>query len=379
MTHPSQSRRIESLITQDHQLRLSIGSTELPAPKADEIIVRVEAAPINPSDLALLLGPADLSTARAAGTAKDPVVSIDIPKDKIKTIQGRIGKPMSVGIEGAGIVVSAGSSDLAQSLIGQTVSMAAGNMLTEYRCVKAATVIPMGDKIMPKQVGSCFVNPMTALSIVEAVRRDGANSFVHTAAASNLGQMLNRVCLDDDVDIVNIVRSPEQEKLLRDIGAKYIVNSASDSFEAELTAAIKETGAYIAFDATGGGALVNTILTCMERAASAGKPYDRYGSNTLKKINIYGRLDNSSIVLKPNFGFTFSINGWLLMPFLQTVDPKRIHELRQRIIAEIKTTFASHYSAEISMQDALTVEALTKFGKIKTGQKVLINPHKVSA
>ena len=375
MSFPSQSRRIQSLITEDYKLHLSIVSTELPAPKPNEIIVRVEAAPINPSNLALLIGPADLSTARATGTDKDPAITIDIPKDQIKTVKGRIGIPMAVGIEGAGIVVSAGSSDLAQSLIGQTVAMAAGDMLTEFRCVKAATVLPLGDGFAPREVASSFVNPMTALCIVEAVRRDGFTSFVHTAAASNLGQMLNRICLDENVDIVNIVRKPEQEKILKYMGAKYVVNSASDSFEEELTAAIKETGAYLAFDATGGGALVNTILSCMERAASAGKPYDRYGSNTLKKINIYGRLDSSPMVIKPDFGFGFSVNGWLLLPFMQTLEPQRIGELRQRITAEIKTTFASTYSAEISMEEALTTETLAKFGKIRTGQKVLINPH----
>lgn len=374
MTHPVQSRYIQSLVTEDHQLKLSIATTELKPPKPDEIIVRVEATPINPSDLALLIGPADLSTARATGTAKDPAITISIPKDQMKTVEGRIGVPMAVGIEGAGVVVSAGSSELAQSLIGQIVAMATGDMLTEFRCVKAATVLPLGDGFTPREVASSFVNPMTALCIVEDARAEGATSIIHTAAASNLGQMLNRICIADDVDLVNIVRRSEQKELLRNLGAKYVLNSTSDNFEAELTAAIKETGAYLAFDATGGGALVNTILTCMERAASADKPYNRYGSDILKKVNIYGRLDSSPIVLKPDFGFGFSVNGWLLTPFLKTMGPQRIHELRKRILAEIKTTFASKYSAEISMEEALTVEVLAKFGKIRTGQKVIVNP-----
>ena len=378
MKYPIQFRQIQSLISEEHQLHLSIATTELQPPKPDEIIVRVEAAPINPSDLALLIGPADLSTARATGTAKAPVITIDIPTDQIKAVEGRVGKPMAVGIEGAGIVVSAGSSELAQSLIGQTVAMAAGDMLSEFRCVKATAVLPMGKDIAPREVASSFVNPMTALCIVEDMRSQGATSIIHTTAASNLGQMLNRICMADNIDLVNIVRSSKQEKILRDIGARYVLNSVSDNFEDELTEAIKETGAYLAFDATGGGALVNTILTCMERAASADMPYNRYGSDTLKKVNIYGRLDNSPIVLKPDFGFGFAVNGWLLTPFLKTLEPQRINELRQRISAEIETTFASTYSADISMEQALTVEALSKYGKIRTGQKVIVNPYKVS-
>lgn len=374
MTYPTQSRQIQSLITKDHKLRLSIAATALQPPKPDEIVVRVEAAPINPSDLALLIGPAVLSSARATGTAGAPVITMDIPDDQIKSVEGRIGVPMAVGIEGAGTVVSAGASDYAQSLIGQTVAMGAGDMVSEFRCVKAAAVLPMGNDVAPRRVASSFVNPMTALCIVEAARAESFTSLIHTAAASNLGQMLNRICIADDIDLVNIVRRSEQEESLRDIGAKYVLNSSSDNFEDDLTAAIKETGAYLAFDATGGGALINTILTSMERAASADMAYSRYGSDRLKTINIYGRLDSSPIVLKPDFGFGFTVSGWLLTPFLKTLDPQRIDELRQRIRAEIETTFASHYSAEISMEDALTVEALSKFGKIRTGQKVLINP-----
>jgi NADPH2:quinone reductase len=283
-----------------------------------------------------------------------------------------------VGNEAAGVIVAAGSSDAAQALMGKTVAIAGGDMFTQYRCINAFMAMPMGDDITPAEAASSFVNPLTALGMVETMRDEGFTALVHTAAASNLGQMLNRICLADGIELVNIVRKPEQEAILREIGARHVINSSSDSFADELTAAIEATGAYLAFDATGGGRLANRILTCMERAASKGMEYNRYGSDTLKKVYIYGRLDLSPLELTPAYGFSFSVSGWLLTPFLQKIGLPRMLELRQRVAAEIRTTFASHYSAEISLEETLSPEAMAVYGQRHTGQKYLINPHKTA-
>jgi NADPH2:quinone reductase len=274
------------------------------------------------------------------------------------------------------VVVAAGSSDAAQSLMGKTVGIAGGDMFAEYRCVNAMMALPMPEGVTPAQAASCFVNPMTALGMVETMRDEGFTALVHTAAASNLGQMLNRICLADGIDLVNIVRKPEQEEILRELGAKYVVNSSADSFADDLTAAIEATGAYLAFDATGGGLMANTILTCMERAASKGMEYNRYGSDTLKKVYVYGRLDLSPIQLTAAYGFAFSVSGWLLTQFLQRIGIPRMIELRERVAAEINTTFASHYTAEVSMEEALSLDTLRLYSQRQTGQKYLINPHK---
>ncbi len=376
MSTVNQSRQIQSLITQEGQLELSIVTVDMPEPAPDEVIVRVEAAPINPSDLALLTGPADLRTAKQGGTDDAPVITADIPRKLMGTVAGRVGEPMAVGNEAAGVVVAAGSDEAAQALMGKTVAIVGGEMFASYRCVKAMMALPMLEGIAPAEAASSFVNPMTALGMVETMREEGFTALVHTAAASNLGQMLNRVCIADGIELVNIVRKPEQEEILREIGAKYVVNSSADSFAEDLTAAIEATGAYLAFDATGGGNMANTILTCMERAATKGMEYNRYGSDTLKKVYVYGRLDLSPMQLTAAYGFSFSVSGWLLTPFLQRIGMPRMLELRARVAKEIRTTFASHYTAEVSMEEALSLDILMEYSQRHTGQKYLINPHK---
>lgn len=376
MSTVKQSRQIQSLVTDGGKLELSIVNVDVPEPGPDEVVVRIEAAPINPSDLALLTGPADLSTAVVGGTEDAPVITADIPEKAMGMVAGRIGIPTAVGNEAAGVVVAAGSSEAAQALMGKTVAIAGGEMFTQYRCINAFMAMPMAGDVTPAEAASSFVNPLTALGMVETMRDEGFTALVHTAAASNLGQMLNRICQADGIELVNIVRKPEQEAILREIGAKHIVNSSSDSFAEDLTAAIVATGAYLAFDATGGGRLANTILSCMERAASHGMEYNRYGSDTQKKIYVYGRLDLSPMQLSATYGFAFSVSGWLLTPFLQKIGVPRMMELRQRVAAEIRTTFASHYSAEISLGEALSPDALRVYGQRMTGQKYLINPQK---
>jgi NADPH2:quinone reductase len=369
--------QLRSLVKEDNTLELSLVEMEFPQPGPDEVLVRVEATPINPSDLALLLGPADITTVRAGGTAERPVITADIPQNLMKMVAGRLGESLAVGNEGAGMVVAAGESEAAQALLGKVVGMVGGEMYGQYRCLNAYQCMPLHEGTTAAEAASCFVNPMTSLGMVETMRMEGHTALVHTAAASNLGQMLNKVCLADGIDLVNIVRKPEQEEILRGLGAKYIVNSSSDSFYADLTEALVATGATLAFDATGGGKLAGQILTCMEAAAVRNMTeYDRYGSDVFKQVYIYGGLDRSPTTLSRNFGFSWGLGGWLLTPFLQKAGLEKVMELRARVAAEIKTTFASHYTREISLVEVLSLEAMAVYGKQATGEKFLIKPHR---
>jgi NADPH2:quinone reductase len=367
--------QLRSLVKEDNTLELSLVEMEFPQPGPDEVLVRVEATPINPSDLALLIGPADITTARAGGTAERPVITADIPENLMKMVAGRLGESLAVGNEGAGTVVAAGESEAAQTLLGKTVGIVGGEMYGQYRCLNVYQCMPLHEGTTASEAASCFVNPMTSLGMVETMRMEGHTALVHTAAASNLGQMLNKVCLADGIDLVNIVRKPEQEEILRGLGAKYIVNSSSDSFYADLTEALAATGATLAFDATGGGKLAGQILTCMEAAAVRNMTeYNRYGSDVFKQVYIYGGLDRSPTTLSRNFGFSWSLGGWLLSPFLQKAGLEKMMELRGRVAAQIKTTFASHYTSEISLAEVLSLEAMAVYGKQATGEKFLIKP-----
>lgn len=369
--------QLRSLVTEDNTLELSLLEVEYPQPGPDEVLVRVEATPINPSDLALLVGPADMATARVSGTAERPVITADIPEKLMKMVQGRLGESLAVGNEGAGMVVAAGESEAAQALLGKVVGMVGGEMYGQYRCLSVYQCMPLLEGTTAVQGASCFVNPLTSLGMVETMRMEGHKALVHTAAASNLGQMLNKVCLADGIDLVNIVRKPEQEAILRDLGAKFIVNSAADSFHADLTDALATTGATLAFDATGGGKLASDILTCMEAAAVRNMAeYNRYGSDVFKQVYIYGGLDRSPTTLSRNFGFSWGLGGWLLTPFLQKAGMEKMMELRGRVAREIKTTFASHYTQEASLAEVLSLEAMSVYGKQATGEKFLIKPHR---
>ena len=367
--------QLRSLVRDDNTLELSLQEVEFTAPAADEVLVQVEATPINPSDLALLLAPADMSTARFSGSAERPVMTADIAAGMLEYVAGRVGQSLPVGNEGAGTVVAAGSSDAAQALRGKTVGMVGGEMYAQYRCVKVFQCIELQPGTSAEEGASCFVNPMTALGMVATMRAEDHSALVHTAAASNLGQMLNKVCIADGVDLVNIVRKTEQETILRDIGAKYVVNSSSESFHSDLTEALATTGATLAFDATGGGELANSILTCMEAAAVRDmEEYNRYGSDVYKQVYIYGGLDRGPTLLKRNFGFSWGLGGWLLTPFLQRAGMETVMAMRARVAAEIKTTFASHYTQRISLAEVLSPEAMKVYAKQATGEKCLIKP-----
>ena len=370
-----QNLQLRSLVRQDNTLELSLLEIDMPEPGPDEVIVSIEATPLNPSDLALLLGPADISSARVGGSTERPVITADIPVNFMKMVSARLGQSLPVGNEGAGTVIAAGSSNAAQALLGKTVGIAGGEMYARYRCMKAMMCLELPEGTSAADGASCYVNPMTALGMVETMRAEGHTALVHTAAASNLGQMLNRLCIEEKIDLVNIVRKPEQEKTLRDLGAKYVCNSSADSFFKDLTTALISTGATLAFDATGGGKLATTILSCMETAAARKMTeYNRYGSDVYKQVYVYGFLDRSPTTLTINYGFSWGMGGWLLTHFLQKAGIPKIMEMRARVGAGLKTTFASHYSREISLSEALSVEAIAEYSRQATGEKFLIKP-----
>jgi NADPH:quinone reductase-like Zn-dependent oxidoreductase len=370
--------QLRSLIRKSGELELSLAQVAIPEPAADEVVVRVEASPINPSDLGLLTGAADMSTAKASGSGDKTVVTATVPEAMMKAMAGRLDESMPVGNEGAGVVVKAGSSDAAKALLGKTVAMIGGAMYAQLRLMKVADCLVLPAGTTPAEGASCFVNPLTALGMVETMRREGHKALVHTAAASNLGQMLNRVCLKDGIDLVNIVRSTEQADLLRGIGARHICDSTSPTLMDDLTQALVETGATLAFDAIGGGKLASQILTCMEAAANkTAKVYSRYGSSVHKQVYVYGGLDPRPIELNRAFGMAWGVGGWLLTPFLQKIGPAEGQKLRQRVASELKTTFASHYTKVVSLQEVLKLENIAVYSKRATGEKFLINPNKV--
>ncbi|HEX5378655.1 MAG TPA: zinc-binding dehydrogenase [Phenylobacterium sp.] len=369
--------QLRSLVKADGELELSLASVPIPEPGADEVLVRIEASPINPSDLGLLLGPADLSTAKVSGTPDRPVLTAKIPAALMRGMAARLDESMPVGNEGAGVVVAAGSSPQAQALMGKTVAILGGAMYAQYRCLKAADVLPLPPGATAADGASCFVNPLTALGMVETMRREGHTALVHTAAASNLGQMLNKICLADGVSLVNIVRSPEQAAILRGIGATHVVDSSAPGFMDDLVQALVETGATLAFDAIGGGKLAGQILTAMEIAANkTATTYSRYGSSVHKQVYIYGGLNTAPTELNRAFGMAWGLGGWLLTPFLMKIGPEAAQKLRQRVADELKTTFASHYTAEISLAEALKPEVVAAYSRRATGEKYLINPAK---
>jgi NADPH2:quinone reductase len=370
--------QLRSLIRSNGELELSLQSVSTPPPAPDEVVVRIEATPINPSDIGLLLGAADPATARASGTPERPVLTLQVPERLMKGMAARVGQSLPVGNEGAGVVVAAGSSAAAQALLGKTVALLGGAMYAQYRCIRADQCLLLPDGTAPAAAASCFVNPLTALGMVDTMRREGHKALVHTAAASNLGQMLNRICLKDQIGLVNIVRKPEQAALLKGQGARHVCDSSSASFMAELTQALVDTGATIAFDATGGGRLAGQILGGMEAALNrTATEYSRYGSTTLKQVYIYGGLDTGPTEFVRNFGFAWSMGGWLLFPYLQRIGEPAAQLLRQRILAELTTTFASHYTRTLSLAEALSPEAVASYGQRATGSKVLIAPHQL--
>lgn len=369
--------QLRSLLKSNGELELSLVNVPTPEPGPDEVVVRVEASPINPSDLGLLIGPADMAAAKVAGSRELPVVTARVPEAAMAGLTARLDESMPVGNEGAGIVIKTGSSDAAKALMGRTVAMIGGAMYAQYRTLRVGECLPLPEGTTPAEGASCFVNPLTALGMTETMRREGHKALVHTAAASNLGQMLNKICLKDGIGLVNIVRNKEQAEILHKIGAKHVVDSSAPGFMDDLTAALVETGATIAFDAIGGGKLAGQILVAMETAINkTAKAYSRYGSSVHKQVYVYGSLDTREIQLPRGVGMAWGVGGWLLFPFLMKIGPEAGNKLRQRVVAELKTTFASHYTKVVSLQEALQLDNIAVYGKRATGEKFLINPNK---
>lgn len=367
--------QLRSLIKRNAELILSLDEVPMPEPGPQDVLVQMQAAPLNPSDLGLLFGAADLSTLSASGSSQRPVIRATVPEKLMPGMAARLELSMPVGNEGAGLVVKAGASAEAQALLGKTVALLGGGMYSQYRSIGAAQclVLPAGSRAVDG--ASCFVNPLTALGMVQTMRLEGHSALVHTVGASNLGQMLNRLCLKDGIALVNIVRTAEQEALLRGQGATWVCNSSLPGFMSELTAALMATGATLAFDAIGGGKLAGQLLSCMEAAASRNATgYSRYGSNTFKQVYIYGGLDRSPTEVTRNFGMTWGMGGWLMFPFLQKIGEVAAQRLRERVLAELKTTFVSDYTQEVSMAQALTLDAIAIYAKQATGAKYLLNP-----
>ncbi len=369
--------QMRSTVKPDGELEVTLIDQTFPEPGPDEVLVRVDATPINPSDLGIQFGAADLSTVKVGGTSDRPVVVARVPERAMGSMAKRVGKALPVGNEGAGVVVAAGSSPKAQALAGRLVAMIGGAMYAQYRVMKADEVLVLPEGATAADGASCFVNPLTALGFIETLRRDGHTAIVHTAAASNLGQMLNRICIKDGIPLVNVVRRPEQAALLRAQGAKHVVDSSAPTFEADLTDAIAETGATLAFDATGGGRLGGRLLYCMEAALTRNsKEYLRYGSETHKQLYIYGSLDTTPTEFQRNFGFCWGISSWLMFPFLKKAGPEVVARMRKRVADELTTTFASHYTQRVSLAQALSADAIAAYGRRATGEKYLIEPNR---
>ena len=373
------SKEIRSEITSEGKLNLSIVTSDVPTLGDDDVLIKVEASPINPSDLGLLISfAADLDSISSQGSGEDTVTTMGIHPGLMQSMKPRIDKSMKVGNEGGGVIVDAGKN--VKNLIGKTVGVAGGAMYSQYRCLPAMSCLVMNEGTTSVEAASSFVNPLTALGFTETMKLENHTALVHTAAASNLGQMLVKICLADDIPLVNIVRKEEHVELLKKLGAKYICNTSDENFMKNLIDCLVETGATLGFDATGGGnegKLAGQILSAMEVAANKNATeYSRYGSDTYKQVYIYGGLDPTPTVLNRSFGLSWGLGGWLLTPFIGRVGTEKFQEMRERVAKEITTTFASSYTKEVSLEEMLEPDAIKTYAKQATGTKYLVTPHK---
>ena len=372
---PATNRTMLTEVKSEGVLELYLADLPMPTPKDHEVVVRVQATPINPSDLGLMVGAADVTSARAIDRGGLPGISMNVPEAGMRFMAGRIGQALPIGNEGCGVVVAAGAAPEAQALMGKTVALIGGEIYAQYRCLAAQMCMPLPEGTSPEDGASCFVNPLTSLGFVETMKLEGYKAIVHAAAASNLGQMLVKICKADGIPLVNIVRSEEQVALLKGIGAEIVLNSNDEDFVEKLTTAIAETEAFHGFDPIGGGKLAGQILSAMEAAAVRRmSAYSRYGSDQMKQVYIYGALDVGPTILNRNFGLTWSLSGWLLTPFMAKAGPEIVGRMRARVAAELTTTFKSHYSHEISLEQAVDIATMQAYNAKRTGEKYLIRP-----
>jgi NADPH:quinone reductase-like Zn-dependent oxidoreductase len=372
---PATNTTMLTEVKPDGTMELYLAALPMPTPKDHEVLVKVLASPINPSDLGLMVGAADTSSARAIERNGLPGLVMDVPEAGMRFMASRVGQAMPIGNEGCGVVVAAGASEAAQALIGKTVALIGGEIYAEYRCLAAMACMPLPDGTAPEDGASCFVNPLTSLGFTETMKLEGYKGIVHAAAASNLGQMLVKICKADGIPLVNIVRSQAQVDLLKGIGAEIVLDSTSAAFTDELTEAIYQTEAFLGFDPIGGGKLAGQILACMEAAAVRRMTsYSRYGSDQMKQVYIYGALDVGPTILNRSFGLTWGLSGWLLTPFMAKAGPEIVGRMRARVVAELTTTFKSHYSHQISLAEAVDVSTMQAYNAKKTGEKYLIRP-----
>ena len=362
---PTRGRSLRSTITSDGQVRVSVEERPLPELGEGQVVVAVEASPINPSDLGVLLGPMN----PAALTRDSDALVGSVPAEVLELFRDRLDKPLPVGNEGAGTVVAG-----VPELVGKRVALFGGSMWADYRVADAGAVVELPDDVSAAEGAALFVNPLTALAMVETMRAENHSALVHTAAASNLGQMLVKICAADGVPLVNIVRRPEQVELLEGLGAEHVVDSSQPDFAEQLTEAIRTTGATLAVDAIGGGTMAGDILSAMERAQPPLESYTPYGTTTYKQVYVYGSLDFSPTVIDRDFGLTWGLGGFLLMVALGRLGGETIGRMRARVVAEATTTFASSFAETIGLSDVLDLEKLSAFARRSTGEKYLVDP-----
>jgi NADPH2:quinone reductase len=365
---PTRGRSLRSTISSSGELRLAVIEGDVPELGAGQVLIAVEASPINPSDLGVLLGAVSPGALEPDGS--DLLGAV--PEATLPFYRDRLDKTLPVGNEGAGTVIAAGPE--ASAMVGRRVATFGGSMWADYRVADAGAVVELPDDVSTAEGAALFINPLTALSMVETMRAEGHSALVHTAAASNLGQMLVRICAADGVGLVNIVRRAEQAEVLRELGAEHVVDSSQPDFPDQLTEAIRQTGATLAFDAIGGGSPASDILTAMERAQPPLESWTPYGTTVPKQVYIYGSLDFSATVIERRFGLSWDVGGYLLTNALGRLGAEAIGRMRARVLAEAKTTFASGYARTIGLGDVLHPDNLTVCARRSTGSKYLIDP-----
>ncbi|MCH1568874.1 MAG: zinc-binding dehydrogenase [Alphaproteobacteria bacterium] len=371
----SGNRQIVSTATAKGELVLSIIENDMPTPNDDEVVVEMEAAPINPSDMFPLLGFADYSKGKLVTEGNEQKMIAPVPEQFVDAMRARLDQTLPVGNEGAGRVIAAGAN--AKHLEGKLVSLVTGQCYQQFVKAPAFMCLPHKDDTTANEAASSYVNPLTALGFIETLKAEGHKAMVHTAAASNLGQMVLKLCQQEGIDIICVIRSDEQAKILKDLGAKYIVDSTADDFNAQLVDAMADTEATLGFDAIGAGDMADTLLSSMERALSRNASgLNTYGSDQHKQVYIYGRLAQGAVTLGQSYGMHWGLGGWLLTPFLQKAGLEKLAEMQTRVADEIKTTFASHITDELTLSEAIDPENIARYMPKKTGEKYLIKPQK---